>query len=135
MTSGSGRGRTCMRVEITESMFEQRVGTLEIATQPSRGGGAVLARERLRACGAKEMPVHADQERSRDPCVARIDPLFLERTGERVREQRHDLELLRLQRLGLFEDTGEDREPGTRETRRLADLERAERGDDRLAVR
>ena len=56
-----------MDAEPAETVLEQRVRTLEIAAQPARRGGAVLAGERLRARGAEELPVHADQERGGDP--------------------------------------------------------------------
>ena len=47
---------------------------------------AVLSCERLYARGAKELPVHADQERGGDARVTGIDPFLLERVGERLRE-------------------------------------------------
>ena len=125
MSSGCRRGRTGMNAETAEAVLEQRVGTLEIAPQPPRGGGSVLAGERLRARGAKELPVDADQKRRRDPCVPGVDPLLLERAGERLREERHDLELLRPQRGRIFEDACEGRERRGTEACGLADLQTA----------
>src|SRR5437899_3445366 len=134
MSSGRSRGRTGMDAETTEAVLEQRVGALEIAPQPPRRGGAVLAGKRLRARRAKEVPVDTHQERRCNSRVAGVDSLLLERIGECLRHERHDLELLRPQRRRVLQDAREGRESRAAEAPGLADLQTAERTDDRLLV-
>ena len=134
MTSGGLRSRSSMGAEPTETMLEQRVRTLEIVAQTAGRRGAVLARERLRTRGAKELAVHADQERGGDACVTRIDAFVLQRTGERLREGRHDLELLRAERLRVLERAREGDEAGAGQARALAHLHTAQRVEDGLAL-
>src|SRR5512142_1154124 len=83
--------------EPAEPVLEQRERTIEIAPQLPRSGGAVLAGECLDARGPEELPVDADQEPGGDPRVAGVDSLLLEGIGNRLSEQRHDLELFRLE--------------------------------------
>jgi len=134
MTSGGLRGRTVMSAELTEPVLEQRVCTLEIVAQPARRRRPMLACEGLHARGAKELPVHADQKRGRDARITEIDAFLLERIGERLRKRRHDLELLRAERLRPLERAREEDEPRAGEACALSDLKASERVEDRLAV-
>src|SRR5512146_2486049 len=120
--------------EPAEPVLEQRERTIEIAPQLPRGGRAVLAGERLAARGPEDLSVDADQEPGGDPRVAGVDPLLLEGIGNCLSEQRHDLELLGLERRRVLENAREDREARTRQACTLADLHPTQRRDDRLAV-
>src|SRR4029077_10483337 len=75
------------------------------------------------------------QERGGDAGVTRLDAFLLQRVGERLRKRRHDLELLRAQRLRVLERARKGDEPWAGETRALSDLNAPERVEDRLAVR
>jgi len=135
MTSGGVRGRRGMDAETTQPVLEQRVRALEIASQPPRGSRSVFAGKRLHARGAKELAMHADQKRSGDPRIARVDSLVLERDGQCLSERRHDLELLRTQRLRVLEGAREGHETRAGETGTLADLKATKRDEDRLTLR
>jgi len=134
MTSGGLRSRSSMGAEPTETMLKQRVRTLEIVAQPARGCGAVLACKRLHARSAKELPVHADQKRRSDACIASIDPFLFQRPGQRLRERRHHLEFLRAQRLRVLERAREGDEPRAGQARALAHLHTPQRVEYGLAL-
>ena len=98
--------------------------------------GAVSPGERLLPRRPEELAVHADQQPGGDPRVARVDAeLALDRRGQHLREVRHHLELLGLQRGRLLDDPREGREARAGEPRALADLKPPERSEDRLVRR
>src|SRR5438045_785158 len=86
------------RLERTETVLEQRVGTLQLRAQAPNRGGTMTARERLGARVAEKLPVHADERARGDLRVERVRAeLDADRIGEHASEPRHHLELLCLQ--------------------------------------
>src|SRR6266702_3897669 len=117
--------------ELAEPMLEQLVGALQVCAQPPDRSRAVLACERLSARPAEDLAMHADEQARGDASVAFVDTeLALDRVGDHLREVRHHLQLLRLQRGRLFDDPRERRETRTAKTRTLAQLQPAQCGED-----
>jgi hypothetical protein len=131
------RGSATVAAGITEAaepVLEQVVGPLEIGTEPPDGGGAMLAGERLLACGVEYLAVDADEQTGRDPCIALVDAeLALDRARQHLREAGHHLELLGPQCGRLLDDPREVGEARAAETRALTYLQAAERREDRLS--
>jgi len=78
-----------------QSVLEQQVGPIEVASQFPNRGRAVLPRKRLLARRVEDLAVHADEQAGRDPGVALVDrELLLDRLGQHAHEAGHHLELL-----------------------------------------
>src|SRR5438874_7153544 len=121
-------------LEASEPMLQQLVRAVEIGPQPPHRGGAVLARERLLARRAEDLPVHADEEPCRDARIALLETgLALNSIGHDTDEARHHLELLRLQRGRLFDDARERGKAGAAEPRAFSGLQAPQRTENRFA--
>ena len=115
-------------------MLEQLVRPLEVAAQPLDRSRAVLPASACLRAPLKiwrwtliSRPAAIRASRSSTPSSLWIAPV------EHLREARHHLELLGLQRRRLLDDPRERGEARAAETRALAELEPAQRTEDRLA--